>query len=197
VSLLTELDAFYLDHRRCGELEAGVEGRSPGLRVSAGRRACGGSTRTSGVRIEIQTTVSPTPWREQYQRMRRWRQRMAAGTESNPSYLLDNIHAFFIACFHLRDWLVADASVAREIGDAAKRLVNTDYSLQICADIANGLKHLVLTRSVRHDPPVSMSTAEPATIYDASGVELGEATVVADGCLKSWDTLLKAHGLLS
>ena len=26
VSLLTELDAFYLDHRRCGELEAGVEG---------------------------------------------------------------------------------------------------------------------------------------------------------------------------
>jgi hypothetical protein len=26
VTLRTELDAFYLDHRRCGELEAGVEG---------------------------------------------------------------------------------------------------------------------------------------------------------------------------
>jgi hypothetical protein len=26
VSLLTELDAFYLDHRRCGELEAGLDG---------------------------------------------------------------------------------------------------------------------------------------------------------------------------
>jgi hypothetical protein len=26
VSLLTELDAFYLDHRRCRALEAGVEG---------------------------------------------------------------------------------------------------------------------------------------------------------------------------
>jgi len=25
VTLLTELDAFYLDHRRCGELEAGVD----------------------------------------------------------------------------------------------------------------------------------------------------------------------------
>jgi len=25
-SLLTELGAFYLDHRRCGELEAGVDG---------------------------------------------------------------------------------------------------------------------------------------------------------------------------
>jgi hypothetical protein len=26
VGLLTELDAFYLDHRQCGELEAGVDG---------------------------------------------------------------------------------------------------------------------------------------------------------------------------
>jgi hypothetical protein len=26
VGLLTELDAFYLDHRRCGEKEAGVDG---------------------------------------------------------------------------------------------------------------------------------------------------------------------------
>jgi hypothetical protein len=25
VSLLTELDAFYLEHRRCGDLEAGIE----------------------------------------------------------------------------------------------------------------------------------------------------------------------------
>jgi hypothetical protein len=26
VSLLAELDAFYLDHGRCGELDAGVDG---------------------------------------------------------------------------------------------------------------------------------------------------------------------------
>jgi hypothetical protein len=26
VSLLTELDAFFTDHRRCGDLDAGVEG---------------------------------------------------------------------------------------------------------------------------------------------------------------------------
>jgi hypothetical protein len=26
VSLLTELDAFYTDHRLCGDLDAGVEG---------------------------------------------------------------------------------------------------------------------------------------------------------------------------
>ena len=26
VSLLTELDAFYVNHRRCGEMDAGVDG---------------------------------------------------------------------------------------------------------------------------------------------------------------------------
>ena len=26
MSLLTELDAFYVDHRRCGDLDAGVDG---------------------------------------------------------------------------------------------------------------------------------------------------------------------------
>jgi hypothetical protein len=26
MSLLTELDAFFTDHRQCGELDAGVEG---------------------------------------------------------------------------------------------------------------------------------------------------------------------------
>jgi hypothetical protein len=149
------------------------------------------------MRVEIQTTSSPTPWREQYQRMRRWRQRMGTGSDSNPSYLLDNIHAFFIACFHLKDWLKADASVAPGIGAAAEHLVNTDYSLQICADLANGLKHLVLTQRTRRDSPVLMSTGEPATIYDrGSGTSLGEAADVADQCIEAWDAFLKSHGLV-
>jgi hypothetical protein len=44
MSLLTELDAFYTEHRRCGELDAGVEGptdRLVRLRVrSADRPPC-------------------------------------------------------------------------------------------------------------------------------------------------------------
>jgi hypothetical protein len=36
VSLLTELDAFYLDHRRCGELEAGVDERAVWIACDSG-----------------------------------------------------------------------------------------------------------------------------------------------------------------
>jgi hypothetical protein len=38
VSVLTELDAFYLDHRRCGELEAGVEGPTVWFDCECGAR---------------------------------------------------------------------------------------------------------------------------------------------------------------
>ena len=37
-SLLTELDAFYLDHRRFGELEAGVEGEIVWIACDCGAR---------------------------------------------------------------------------------------------------------------------------------------------------------------
>jgi hypothetical protein len=38
VSLRTELDAFYLDHRRCGELDAGVDGQIVWLACYRGDR---------------------------------------------------------------------------------------------------------------------------------------------------------------
>jgi hypothetical protein len=38
VSLLTELDAFYLDHRRCDELDAGVDGGTIWLACECGAR---------------------------------------------------------------------------------------------------------------------------------------------------------------
>jgi hypothetical protein len=36
VSLLTELDAFYLDHRRCGELDGGVDDATVWLACECG-----------------------------------------------------------------------------------------------------------------------------------------------------------------
>jgi hypothetical protein len=38
VSLLTDLDAFYTDHRRCGELDAGVGGPTVWFDCECGAR---------------------------------------------------------------------------------------------------------------------------------------------------------------
>ena len=144
--------------------------------------------------VPIHTSVSPTPWRELYAQMLRWRQRMAISADDTD--LVDSTHAFFGACFHLRDWLQADASVPQGVGAAAATLVNTDASLKMCADLANGLKHLVLSHGTRMGTPISLSTDNPPTVYDAGGVPLGDAAVIADRCIAVWDAFLKGHGLL-
>ena len=36
--MLTDLDAFYLDHRRCGELEAGIDGAVVWIACACGPR---------------------------------------------------------------------------------------------------------------------------------------------------------------
>ena len=38
MSLLTDPDAFYLDHRRCGELGAGIEGPTVWIACDCGTR---------------------------------------------------------------------------------------------------------------------------------------------------------------
>jgi hypothetical protein len=38
VSLLTDLDAFFTDHRQCGELDAGVEGSMVWIACECGAR---------------------------------------------------------------------------------------------------------------------------------------------------------------
>jgi hypothetical protein len=42
VSLLTELDAFFTDHRQCGDLDAGIDGPIVGWRATAGPAWRGG-----------------------------------------------------------------------------------------------------------------------------------------------------------
>ena len=48
VSLLTELDAFYTDHRQCGELDAGVDGLIVWLACECGARMVRHATAPTG-----------------------------------------------------------------------------------------------------------------------------------------------------
>ena len=73
-------------------------------------------------------------WRVQYNRMRRWHNRIREATTVDDLYI-DSVYAFFIFCFHLKDWLTADPSVARGVLDAAERLFDAnggDYAMQLC-----------------------------------------------------------------
>jgi hypothetical protein len=112
-------------------------------------------------------TPPATPrWPEQWARLGRWFERFReidCGTEHRRpgEYYVDDVHAFFMNCLHLKDWLTNDPSSGLTKADL-KPLTTRSTSLQLCADLANGVKHLDLKREywVAHDTHVGRHLVE-------------------------------------
>lgn len=151
------------------------------------------------------------PYREQYDRMKRWYNRFVALDQGRlhdvPSdNYLDEIYAFFMNCYHLKDWIKHDGTVAPDIQLAVESHVNSSRSLKLCADICNSLKHLTLTSSRSGESPafgkklfgVALGTG-PTTInlkYDINTTSGAvDAFQLAKDCVDAWETFLTANGL--
>jgi len=61
----------------------------------------------------------------------------------------DNIYAFFMHCYHLKDWIKNDVGVSRDIKKQVETFIKGDDYLRICADVCNSMKHLTLDRPPR------------------------------------------------
>lgn len=148
-------------------------------------------------------------WREQYDRMKRWQARLRESDVADERRL-DDFHAFFVTCFHLKDWLKNAPTVDAAVGKRAEELINRP-SMRVCADLANASKHLRLTK-IRFTGDTRLEAAGAAFQADAfSGafqttgqiviVGMGDnrwnALEVADGCVKHWEDFLRHEGLLA
>src|SRR4051812_45562561 len=91
----------------------------------------------------------PSAYGQQLARARRFleRYRRIRAVESSPDrppldVIEDEMWAFFQNCWHVKDWLRHDPSVSEAVKDAAWNAVTASQPLMICADLANGIKHL-------------------------------------------------------
>ena len=154
----------------------------------------------------------PAKYREQYDRMKRWWERFKNLDEGRPhdadsDNYVDEIYAFFINCYHLKDWIRQDNGVAQSVRDNVEEYINQNRSLKLCADICNALKHLLLTRSPRsgEEPEFGKKQyglklgAAPATISLKYQVDTSKGPIdafqLATGCVKAWDDFLNTNGL--
>jgi hypothetical protein len=160
-------------------------------------------------------------WREQWARVNRWYHRFqsistgAAPQAPSAEYYEDEVRAFFVESYHLKDWLRNDPAVP--IGDQEiEAAVNKSISLRLCGDLANGAKHLVLSSDPRRPPKVAADTMIGARNYAAmvgepggplAGTMLVRYTIVAGGqswnafdvateAVRDWERFLKSKGLL-
>ncbi len=148
---------------------------------------------------------------EQYDRMRRWYDRFVTLDQGRPHDMpsdnyLDEIYAFFMNCYHLKDWIKQDSTVAATVQQAVEPHINSNRPLRLCADICNSLKHLRLTSNRSGESPafgkkqfgLALGTA-PTTINLKYEVNTTTGPIgafqLATECVDGWDAFLTANGL--
>jgi hypothetical protein len=90
-----------------------------------------------------------------------------SGRPGGTDAAVDLVQSFCESVHHLKDWLGNDPSsgVTKADGD---RLINGSLVLQLCADLANGSKHLKLTGSRTGDLPTTI-TRNDVTVFAGTG----------------------------
>lgn len=124
---------------------------------------------------------------------------------------MDDFYAFFTCCFHLKDWLKHDHALPESLRADVEPYVEATFWLKLCADLANGSKHLTLASS-RIDPKARVATQGPAFQPGAFQADAFQtrpiltvradgrawaALVVANNCVTAWDAFLAAKGPLA
>lgn len=147
-------------------------------------------------------------YEEQYERVKRWYKRFFDITfgkihDINSEYYQDEVYAFFINCYHLKDWIINDSSI--KINNKKQKIedfINDNECMSLCADICNGLKHLELDRNIRTGIKpefkerkffLKLGEKEPIVrvkynILTAKGNK--DAFILADDCIESWEIFI-------
>ncbi|HAF11286.1 MAG TPA: hypothetical protein DCK98_14555 [Chloroflexi bacterium] len=163
---------------------------------------------------EVKAEEMPGMWEEQWSRVQRWYEAFTQ-TEAGRRHdrtsddYLDEVHAFFQNCYHLKDWLKNDPAskvLAKDVED----MLAKSTSLSLCADLANGSKHLTLKTTRTGDLGTKFGpkhfalglTAGQTPVISVSlevlsGGSTWDAYDIATQCVSEWETYLKGIGLLS
>lgn len=150
-------------------------------------------------------------WQQQYNRVKRWYERLKLVNESKKhdlptDYYLDEVYAFFINCYHLKDWIKNDEN-SKVSSEEIEDFVKNSEPLKICGDICNGSKHLSINRprnnsntriGSRHFA-LTLGGSSPTIYikYDiVSGNKTYDAFTLAIECLNEWKQFLLSKKLL-
>jgi hypothetical protein len=149
---------------------------------------------------------------EQFDRVKRWYQRFVIINEGRQHNLpsdnyQDEVYAFFLNCYHLKDWIKNDESVGAAAKDKVEEFINNNKELSLCADICNSIKHLKLDENKKprsgQDPRFGqrnfhLQVGGPETTIsvrytiDTSSGPV-DAFELATKCLKAWETFIQSN----
>jgi hypothetical protein len=122
----------------------------------------------------------------------------------------DYLYAFFQNCFHLRDFLEHSGGASKA---ELQAFMTGNTAMAVCRDIANGTKHLKISRPsidpkpaiLREYHPPGWPGKKPGTsesyivfVEDPRTEQVApyELQELASRCLREWEIFLRSKGLL-
>ncbi len=118
-----------------------------------------------------------------------------------------DVYAFFMHCYHLKDWIKNDASVKSRmpnLGTDVEQFINESEALGLCADLCNSLKRLELDRSHSSAPRIfgrrryhfelnigSRSSIKLQWLVERNNKPPIDAFELATECIAEWDKFLR------
>ncbi len=118
----------------------------------------------------------------------------------------DDVWSFFINAWHVRDWVKNDETIEPAARDRILAAAEASRALRLCADLANGRKHLTLTRrrigaelsSVRagtRDGKEWQLELYLTLADEAPPEKLVAAVTVACDAMREWKRIIESEGL--
>ena len=143
---------------------------------------------------------------EQFKRVQRWYERFKSinnGIIHNKAseFYEDEMYAFFMNCYHLKDWIINDPATVL-VANKVEKYINNNLDLKLCADLCNSLKHLCSGKNIRptrskEDPNIGKKSGKlnigagpiifemKIIINTLSGPR--DAFDIATKCMEAWD----------
>lgn len=144
-------------------------------------------------------------WEGQYECLLRWYDRTRIKAQENAPEETDFVLVVLQQSYALRDWIFHACPDARV---ALEKLFQTSLEMRICRDVANGFKHMTLSRNASVDRAFSIVFE-----HNPRGSRTGEMVVLAGGhrielldlagrCVEAWrefigNNRLRCTGLAS
>jgi hypothetical protein len=88
----------------------------------------------------------------------------------------DRAFNFVITAFHLKDWIEQDPSVSQSANGDLQMIMSNKY-FQICRDLANASKHMVITRYQPSTDDASSNQGWNAGRYGKGPYGVGEESI--------------------
>jgi hypothetical protein len=145
-------------------------------------------------------------YEEQWNRVLRWYERLKRISEGDETLrpsdsCEDDMYAFFLNCYHLKDWIMNDPS-RLQMKDRVEPFIGQSEALSICADLCNGIKHLSLRKSrqgARFGPRTQRIFVKSNTVVVRPGYIVISKTGTYDAsdlawlCVSEWGKFFYLH----